>query len=81
MNQFAFAGADVTKPDGTVLNDVVAISRPDQRVLIYNEDGIEHRIAMASGWAEGQRGYGFTDVDGGTWLVKRTKTGCGGCGP
>lgn len=77
MNQFAFAGANVTDPSGTVYVDVPAIMRGN--FLVFNVDGIERRVEMASGWAHGQKGYGFMDMDGKEWNVKRTQSGCGSC--
>lgn len=71
-----FSGANVTAPDGTMYVDVPVATKGMTLIVTLQETVL--RIEMSSGWAEGQRGYGFSDVDGGTWLVKRTRSGC--CG-
>lgn len=77
MMNLAFDGANVTAPGGVTYVDVPTVTRQPDQLIITLDDAVI-RVTVVSSWAEGQRGYGFTDDQGQTWKVKRARSGC--CG-
>jgi hypothetical protein len=59
--------------------DVIAELRNEQFTW-RGADNVTHTYPVENAWSHGQKGYGITVEGGGVWYVKKTGSGCGGCG-